>query len=315
MRLTSASLLITLFFLFLWQPVGAGATEQDGRANFTIVENERDKNGSRLFSVQADSTEITQLLKALFLKAGDEFSIDQDVAGPVDLKVKNATLEQIFQRVIESAYPPVRIKKDGKFYRVSRAYDLERAALEIRERMRGRNGFGSPMGELSNRPGGGLAPLPNGYQTPSSIPSNRYVTLEVPKTRPISMVEALARISEQARFPIMLDKRVPRELSFWGNITQASLPLVLQAIADTSDLKLIADGTQAILVPTDQFTVLLRDVVLRQYSHTPCRKCGQRLPVTANYCPNCGQITARGAQNPAGLGSGRPGYGGNRRNK
>ena len=45
------------------------------------------------------------------------------------------------------------------------------------------------------------------------------------------------------------------ELSFAGTITEAPLALVLDRIASTTGLTLLASSTQAVFTPPDQFTI------------------------------------------------------------
>src|SRR2546423_15695483 len=108
--------ILTILCLFSL-PVLSLADRQGERAGVTIVEDEV-ANGEKRLTVFADSADLPDLLKKLFAKTGDEFLIDQDVAGAINLKIKNATAEQVLARVAEIARPPLRITRDGKIMRV-----------------------------------------------------------------------------------------------------------------------------------------------------------------------------------------------------
>ena len=129
------------------------------------------------------------------------------------------------------------------------------------------------------------------------------VTLDVPINRPISLSDALSQIGAQARLPITLDSRIPRDLTFTGRITQAPLSLVLQTIANTSGLKLVTVGSQVAFVPTDEFTLRLNNAILGQSGAVPCSRCGQPVSPAWRFCPNCGlqlQQTSAARQNQRG---------------
>jgi hypothetical protein len=145
-----------------------------------------------------------------------------------------------------------------------------------------------------------LPTLPNGYQNTLGVPADRYVTLSVPPDRPIPLSQAIQRIATQTRFPVRLDPRVPRDVLFTGDITQAPLPLALQNIAETAGLKVLANGMQAVLVPADHFQILYGNVIVAEHPSVPCRRCGQPLAATWAFCPHCGAPTARAEQAPGG---------------
>lgn len=265
------------------------------RTGLSIVEGGTDRANNRLYTIRADNVEITDLLKALFKKTNGELAIDQDVSGPVNLSVRDLPFRDALQWIVQVVRPPIKIVRKENVYHVSRdidakrEFDAKQAASAIAERMgQGRNGIGN-TGTLPYSPGLngtqrlGASPLLTG------IPMDRMVSLDVPETKPIPLAEALARISTQTRFPIRIDSRVPREVSFAGVITQAPLPLVLQKIADSSGLKVVANGMQAAFYPTDQFTLRVNGLLLGQYPADTCVKCGQSLAAGWAFCPFCGQ--------------------------
>lgn len=277
--------------------LGADAGQAAGRRGISIAETGKDSEGRPLFSVLADSAEVTDLLKALFTKTGDEFTIDQDVSGPIDLNIRDKTLEDLFQEIARTFHPALKIRKDGKVWRVSRGFDAQAAAEAIRNRMEGNGRFeGALQTPNGVMPRSGKNLLSTAVPLGETIPTNRYVSLDVPDARPIALSDALAQISAQTGFPVSLDKRVPRDLRFSGVIVRASLPLVLQEIARTSGLKLIADGTQAVLAPTDQFSITFNGLQIGQMTAFTCRRCGHSISPLWNFCPNCGLPTPRGTQ-------------------
>lgn len=278
----------------------AETTGQANQSGLSIVENGTDRQNNRLFTIQADRVDVADVLRTFFKKAGVEAAIDRDVSGPVNLTIKNVTFREALQYVVQFARPQIKITKgqNDSVYHVSRDLEAQRKAEAIANRIQ----------ELNGATGHAYPPVvPNGIGPQTSrlgpplqigLP-DRTVTLEVPDDHPIPLSEALSRISQQTRFPIYLDRRVPRELSFAGTISEAPLSLVLQRLASTTGLKLLASPTQATLVPPDQFTIRVNDMLLNQYPNMPCSKCGQPISSLWYYCPHCGQITPRGAQQNA----------------
>jgi hypothetical protein len=276
----------------------ADATLQANQSGLSIVENGTDRQNNRLFTIQADRVDVADVLRTFFKRAGAEAAIDQDVAGAVNLNIKNVTFREALQWIVQVARPQIKVTKgrNDSIYHVSRDIEAQRQAEAIANRIQ----------ELSGQPGHAYPPVvPNGLgpQTNHLGPStvqigvpDRTVTMDVPDDHPIPLAEALSRISQQTRFPIYLDRRVPRELSFAGTISEAPLSLVLQRLSSTTGLKLLASSTQATLVPPDQFTIRVNDMLLNQYPNMACAKCGQQISSLWSYCPHCGQITPRGAQ-------------------
>jgi hypothetical protein len=132
---------------------------------------------------------------------------------------------------------------------------------------------------------------------------NRPVTLSIPKDRPIPLADALRQISLQTGYPITLDRRVAREVDFSGSITRAPLSLVLQQIADTAKLKLIADANGATLTAPDWFLIRVRDVVMGGMPSAACPGCGERISAEWRYCPTCSRITPLGEREKGGRGT------------
>jgi hypothetical protein len=260
------------------------------KPSLVVVDNGVDASKRPVYTITAKSTEITEVLRAVFAKAAVEYAIDQDVVGPVDVNLKNRTFDEILMQIRDTARPPIKILRgEDKVYRVSRDYVLEEKAAILQNRLNNQGGgFGS----------GQIAPSgPRVGQFPGSqvmLPADKFVSLNVPDSSPIPLSQALARISAQTGFPILLDKRVPQEVKFSGSI-EASLNLALPALADIAGLRLVMSGGQAVFVPTDSFRILVNNMLLGQ-TGSPCTKCRQTVWSTWSFCPNCGQITPRGAQ-------------------
>jgi len=277
--------LIALIILQLAAPVGSFPVRADdapGHKGITIVQIGVDAD--KRFSIIADSAEIGEVLKALFGKAGDDFLIDQDVSGPISLKLTNVPMDEIFRRIETLAKPPLRIQRDGKQFKVSIApQDTKKIAV-----------IQNPNGLSFNQIPGIVPGVTDAYQ--NVTPASRPVSIEVPKNRPITLGQALQQISRQTGFPVRLDPRIPAGLTFSGTITRSSLGMVLQALADTTNLKIVDYGTSAVLVPTDQFIVRMNDVLVGQKTGISCPTCGVNLATNWKYCPNCGRPTALATQ-------------------
>jgi hypothetical protein len=266
-------------------------TQAVAKPSLVLADSGVDAAKRPVYTITAKSTEITEVLRSVFAKAGLEYAIDQDVVGPVDVNLKNRTIDEILMQIRDTARPPIKITKgEDKVYRVSRDYALEEKAAAIQNRMNNGGGFGSgQMGPAGVR--GSQA-----VNAQLAIPSDKSVTLNIPDNRPIPLSQAIARISAQTGFSIVLDKRVPQDVQFAGSITEASLPTVLQTIADTAGLRLIVSGTQAVFVPTDHYRIMVNNMMLGQ-TGIACQKCRQPVWSTWSYCPSCGQATQRGIQN------------------
>ncbi len=278
----------------------ADSSFQVNRSGLSIVENGTDRLNNRLFTIQADRVDVADILRTFFKRAGVEAAIDQDVTGLVNLSIKNVVFRDALQWIVQVSRPQIKISKgkNDNIYHVTRDFDAQRTADAIASRIESSGGLAG-----RNIPGvsPGVVPpnmprvvMPNMMQ--NGVPADRLITLDVPDDHPIPLTEALNRISALARFPIFVDRRIPRELSFAGTITEAPLPLVLQTIASTSGLKLLASGTQATFVPTDQFSLRVSDMLLGQYPNMQCSKCSRQISSLWSYCPHCGQLTPRGAQ-------------------
>ncbi len=262
----------------------AGARTAIGERGVSIVDTV--VGGERRYTVIADNAEISDLLKQLFAKTGDEFSIDQGVAGAVNLKVRDASLEQVFARISEVARPPLKIRHEGKYYHV--APDLSAIPLSQGPPPVVRGGGSAAL----HRP---FPQVAGGYQ--ALAPANRPVTLDVPKDRPIPLALALDRISAQTGYPVRLDPRVPAQLTFSGTITSAPLSMVLQAIGESSALKIVDYGSYAMLAPADTFMIRWNQAP-GAYTGISCPNCGERLQANWRYCPSCGVQIARPQQAP-----------------
>ena len=247
-------------------------------------------DGERRLNVQTDAAEIADVLKAVFKLTGDDFAIDQDVVGSVDIKLKNVTPDVVLKQIAETAKPALKILRVGNLYKISR----DPALAKPTEGGAGAAGF-DPL-----KPYAG-AGNPIGYQQVAA--GNRPVNLDVPKDRPITMAEAFSRISSQSGINIRLDRRVPRDLTFSGTIISAPASLVLQTIAHEADLKLIPDASGITVAPTDQFTIRMNELLYSEYPNSVCRSCGAKVSPLFRFCPNCGRVTGRGMKiiSPPGI--------------
>lgn len=306
----SFRLLFALAALALPLCCGAAAARADvghdgaetAQSGLSIVESGADA-AHRVYTIQADRVDVAELLRSFFKKAGQEAAIDRDVTGPVTLTIRDKGFREALQWIVQVTRPFIKVTSLNGVYHVSldpaaqAAEDARVRADAVRNAMRP-DGV-PPVVPLPGGPGSPFAgPRIGGTGWPAGIPNDRMVSISVPPNHPIPLAEAVARLSAQARFPIMLDPQVPRELNFTGIITDAPLPLVLQTIASTSGLKLVANGRQAVLYPTDQLRILVNDVLLNQYPATPCVRCGQMVSPAWSFCPFCGQPTPRGLASP-----------------
>lgn len=217
--------------------------------------------GPPRFTLMADRADIGEVLKAIFAKMGADYAIDQDVEGPVDLRLRNETLPRILQAVEAIARPPVVVRMVNGVYRVS---------------LRETQGVPGPR-------------LPGRFAYQALTLGSRPVTLEVPEDHPITLEAALEKIGLQTGCLIRMDARIPRSLMFSGHIRQAPLGTVLQAIADTSGLKLVPAGSELLLVPQDRFLITLGGAAVGGYPADVCRFCGTRLLPGWKFCPHCGK--------------------------
>jgi len=240
-RWWAASLAAALAGAWLVQPATllAQAGPRGERARFSLSESRPGPDGVPRFTLVADRADARVVLHELLTRAGQPHEIAADVAGTVQVRIRDATLDELLRRLPENADPPIRIQREGGVVRVTRNYAAERAAAEIRSRLR--------TGALRAQPRPG--PIPGGYLAAPLIPVDRLVTLEVDRSRPVALSEVLARITAQTGYVVRLDRRAPRDLTFSGSIVRTPLPLVLQTIAETCGLRLTVRGQEAILVP------------------------------------------------------------------
>lgn len=268
---------------------GARASDQTDHAGLSLVETGNISNGKALYNIKADRVEITEILKTLFRKTGEEYSIDQDVTGTVDLVKNGATIDEILELVREQARPPLRIAR-GKFTRVSVGTDTRLLAAQAQQRI--------------NQARGGYSGLLFGQSMPGypadDNPFNRRVSLNIPDDRPVPLADALDMIERQTHVPIRLDRSLPRTARFSAVFTQAPLSFVLDAITKTGALKwvTVSEGDGYILIaPTDRMQVLIADVVAGSYPAVVCTRCHAPLAASWAYCPLCGQLAPRTPQN------------------
>ncbi|HXG24813.1 MAG TPA: zinc ribbon domain-containing protein [Chthonomonadales bacterium] len=240
---------------------------------FSIVEAGVSESGAALYHVESNGVEAAELLKALFRKIGADYSIDQDVVGPVDLVIREATIEEVFARIKELSRPPINIIRDKKgFYRVVRVIEKP------------------PVTQQPNFP---MFDQQTDYY--KALLANRFVNLNVPESRPIPLTEAVRLMQEQTRVRIQVDRRIPRSVQFIGSFARTPLPFALDSIAQTAQFKVVYTPEGVLLAPTDNFRLLVNGIELGGFpgqAVTTCPRC--RGPVGANwaYCAHCGQSLA-----------------------
>jgi hypothetical protein len=307
MKPVHLALILALIVLAFLAPARSDLGAQANHTGLSIVEEGADSSGNHLYTIHADNVDIKEVLRAFLKKTDQELAIDQDVAGTVPvLDIRNKTFHDALQWIVNVAQPRIKIVKVGSVYHVTRDLDAIRKAdaASIAERAQQRidqihnGGFGGAGGSMPSvvPMGSATGQMRSNSAFQNGIPMDRNVSISVPEGQPIPLSQVLEKMSAQTGFSIVLDPRVPRELSFSGTITEAQLPLVLQTIATTSGLKLVANGTQAIFSPTDQFTLRLGGNVIGVHPSVPCSRCRQPVSPFWNYCPHCGQIIPRGMQ-------------------
>jgi len=284
-----------LLFLIIGQLASAQPSIPQNRAPapvLSVSNNGADAKGNKLYSVTARGQGTAEILRALFAHTGDQNVIDEDVAGTVDISVRNATLEQILQLVSEAARPPLRIRRDSKgLYKVSRELVAQPVGIDL--------GPGNvvPPGIVPNS---SSVMAPGGYQQLAA--GNRVVSLNIPKERPIPLADALRMITMQTGYNVVLDRRIPREVEFSGKIDRAPLSMVLPFIAEASKLKLTMNATGATFTAPDWLILRINGVILANSEDTACPGCGERVSNEWRYCPNCSRITPSGERELRGRG-------------
>lgn len=266
---TIQALMLLSIITLLTRPV-ARLGAQTGGLSVGVSKTEA---GRTLYNVRADGVEIAEVLKLLFNKVGEEFSIDPTVQGRLYLSIRDATFEQVLERVAEVAQPPIRIRRVGKVYRVTRNVEAEQRAEVARERM--------------ERLHGGGIHVPMGYQ---ALALNRTVSLDIPDQRPIALGQALRLIGQQTQTTIRLDKSIRSDIRFSARFTRTPLQFVLDSIAKTGALKwaFLSDGS-ILIAPADRWSLIAGGNVAIGYPSQVCPRCRQSVYVSWNYCPRCGQ--------------------------
>jgi hypothetical protein len=254
-----------------------------GQSGTSIIETGKTADGKAVYSVRAYNVDIAELLGGLFRQTGEECVIDQDVSGPITLAIKDATIDQILERVQASARPAIKITR-GKFTRVSLLLDPR-----IADAMTNRTLQGNRVNSLNvpNASGLGYNQIVN-QQSPLL---NRPVTLNIPDSRPIPLSAALQMIQGQTQVPIRLDSRIPSNVGFVGQMTQVPLSLVLETITRIGAFKWIQQPDGSLLIaPSDRLTLFIAESAL---GNAPCNRCNQLVLSSWKFCPHCGQTAAR----------------------
>jgi hypothetical protein len=284
---------IVILLLSLYPAVSRSQAEQipgvvpprsaSAHSGISIAETGKTADGKAVYSVRAYNVDIAELLSGLFRQTGEECVIDQDVRGPITLAIKDATIEQILERVQAAARPAIKITRD-RFTRVSLQFDPRLADV-----MTSRMQQGSRV-ERINVPNVGSF----GYHQIVNQQSpllNRPVTLNIPDNRPIALSAALQMIQEQTQVPIRLDPRIPANVGFVGQMTQVPLSLVLETIARIGAFKWLQQPDGSLLIaPSDRLILFLAESAL---AAAPCSRCNQLMLSSWKLCPHCGQTAAR----------------------
>lgn len=264
---------LALWLVTAWPALAQAPSTPVIQPAVTVEETGIDASGRRLYALSARSASIDEVLRALLDRSGAQYSIAQDVTGPISLQVREATLHELLDRVVEASRPPIRIV-DGPVLRIVRGAPQASGGVRI----------ASPA-DLAHGPGP-LGSARNGALL-------RPVTLSIPDNRPVPIFQALAAIEQQTRVPIRLDSSIPPDVQFSARFVQAPLSFVLDSIAKTGALKwlLAADGT-VVIVPSDHVRILLGNV---EVARTPCVGCRHPLSTAWRFCPNCARATGRAA--------------------
>lgn len=259
-------------------------------SSISIVEAGKALDGTQpRYNVEVFGADLGEVLGALLRKSGSEFSIDQDVSGPITLLVRDATLSQVLDRVKALARPPIDIKQ-GKVIRVSlmapptgQMGQQRQAgfALQNMNSQQARNMLNQVAGQNA-----GISPL-------AAFP--QQVTLDIAEARPARLADALKQIERQTSVPIRLDPRVPRDIGFCAQFTQTPLSLVLDAISRTGAFKwqLMPDGS--VMVGPSDWLRVQGGTLMAGYPTRPCPQCGRAALPGWTYCPYDGRPLARTA--------------------
>src|SRR5687767_14970329 len=84
-----------LLFLMIGQIAFADSSTAQNRPAapvLSISDNGTDSKGNKLYGVVAHGQGIAEILRAVFARTGDQNVIDEDVAGTVNISLKNATV-------------------------------------------------------------------------------------------------------------------------------------------------------------------------------------------------------------------------------
>lgn len=266
-RLTKMAVIAVLLSMSV-----TGLAQVAPRGGLSVAEATPSADGKPRYTVIADSVPINDLLRNLFKKTGEQYSIDQDVYGPVDIVIKNATVDEILARICEASHPPLRIER-GAFTRVIAVRHSEPiASKSVR--------FATPT-ELNA----------DAAHAGTPAPLDRPVTLLIPDSRPVSLAQGLRMISQQVQVPIVLDPSIPGQARFSARFQQTSLSLVLDSLAKTGAFQWSVTSQGAILIaPRDSLRIMFGERALADH---PCARCKHPLAAAWRYCPYCGLPVSR----------------------
>lgn len=244
------------------------------------------------YNIEANGADIRDVLAALLRKTGKEYTINQDVTGPISLALRDKTLDEILDRLQTLARPAIVIQR-GDVISVATAPADQGAG----EATTGRRS-GTPAGARTRieaiRPSQALV-MPG-----QILPLDRRVTLAIPDDQPIALRTALRQIESQTQVPIRLDPRVPADIGLAARFTETPLSLVLESIGRTGSLKWQTQLDGSILIaPTDWLLVSVRGVPAWGQPAAVCPRCQRPVLPSWSFCPHDGTpLTRTNRQTP-----------------
>jgi hypothetical protein len=142
---------------------------------------------------------------------------------------------------------------------------------------------------------------PEVRDTNSQPALTRPVTLFVPDSRPITLVQALQTIGRQTGALLRVDADVATDVRFSGRFTRTPLSIVLDSLAKTGAFKWYAETDGAVqIAPHDDLRLMLNAQAI---SGEACTHCRRPLEASWRFCPWCGRAVGaskRSGTSPAG---------------
>lgn len=284
----------TALIICVLGPLASPAIGQNGSrpSALSIVESGLAADGvTPRYSIEANGADIRDVLAAVLRKSGKEYTINQDVTGPISFVLRDKTLDEILDRLQAAAKPAITITR-GDMISVATATAASIGDADTPSASQAsRAGLGSGSRIHTIRPSQAII-LPNQVAA-----LDRRVTLAIPDDQPIALRTALRQIESQTRVPIRLDPRIPADIGLAARFTDTPLSLVLDSIGRTGALKwqMQLDGS-ILLAPTDWMLVSVRGVPVWGQPAATCPRCSRPVLPAWSFCPHDGTPLAR--QNP-----------------